>query len=207
MIDKLARGRPIAGLGRPSDAGRLFLALPGAGAIDAKLDVPATALIGARCSRASMPGHLASDRELAALRASWPDPAPAAHNLRTPQPLAPSRRDLTSRPHRLTPFPPPAPPFSADGSPANITVAAPAMSQGERVQRLLLTFPAFHDSLSYDPTAAFATGDQALNQQLSSALQQAVDDAGAPASSTHSVRHPGGVLALAGGVAAALLVL
>ncbi|KAL4424177.1 hypothetical protein ABPG75_001478 [Micractinium tetrahymenae] len=145
LLEKLARRRPVAGLGRPTNSSRLFLALPGSGAIDSKIDVPATALI--------------------------------------------------------------------DGAPTNISVAAPALSPGEHVQRVLLTFPAFSDSLSYDPTAAFATSDQALNQQLSGALQEAAtsNDMGAPTSGARSARGAcqlGGVLALAGGgAAAALLVL
>lgn len=37
--------RPVAGLGRFSSTNRLVLALPGAAGADAKLDVPATAVV------------------------------------------------------------------------------------------------------------------------------------------------------------------
>jgi hypothetical protein len=42
----VAQRRPVAGLGRRSHGQRLFVSLPGSGAVDAKLDVPTLALIG-----------------------------------------------------------------------------------------------------------------------------------------------------------------
>lgn len=46
LENKVAKRRPVAGLGRPGHTGRLFLALPGAGAVDSKVDVPTVALVG-----------------------------------------------------------------------------------------------------------------------------------------------------------------
>lgn len=47
LADKVGARRAIAGLGRRADERRLFLALPGSAALDAKLDVPTVALLGA----------------------------------------------------------------------------------------------------------------------------------------------------------------
>ena len=46
LEDKIASQRPVAGLGRRSHADRLFLSLPGTGLTDAKLDIPALAVVG-----------------------------------------------------------------------------------------------------------------------------------------------------------------
>ncbi|KAL4451678.1 hypothetical protein ABPG75_007340 [Micractinium tetrahymenae] len=54
LFDKVAKRRPVAGLGRPSSPGRLFLALPGAGAIDSKVDVPSSALIDGTATNISV---------------------------------------------------------------------------------------------------------------------------------------------------------
>ncbi|PSC75275.1 branched-chain alpha-keto acid dehydrogenase subunit E2 [Micractinium conductrix] len=99
--EKVAKSRPVSGLGRPSHADRLVVSLPGMGQLDAQIDVPAVALI--------------------------------------------------------------------DNIATNITVEAPAFNQGQGVQRLLLTFPSF-STLSYDPTTAFATSDQVVDEKLGEAV-------------------------------------
>ena len=43
---QVAKQRPMAGLGRPSHEDRIFVALPGLGSVDSKIDVPAVALVG-----------------------------------------------------------------------------------------------------------------------------------------------------------------
>lgn len=47
LRDKVAARRPVAGLGARHDDRRLYVALPGNGTVDAKLDVPSVALVGA----------------------------------------------------------------------------------------------------------------------------------------------------------------
>lgn len=46
LEDKVAMRRPVAGLGRRTTPHRIFVFLPGSGSVDAKLDVPTTAIIG-----------------------------------------------------------------------------------------------------------------------------------------------------------------
>lgn len=47
LRDKVAARRPVAGLGARHDDRRLYVALPGNGTVDAKLDVPSVAIVGA----------------------------------------------------------------------------------------------------------------------------------------------------------------
>lgn len=75
---------------------------------------------------------------------------------------------------------------------------APKFSQGEGVQRVRLSFPAFSD-LSYDPTSAFSTSDAALDEQLQSALGDA------PKSGAVAARAAAHAAALLGCLASAAL--
>lgn len=53
LRDKVAARRPVAGLGARQDDRRLYIALPGSGSVDAKLDVPSVAIIGGWCEECS----------------------------------------------------------------------------------------------------------------------------------------------------------
>ncbi|PSC75766.1 remodeling and spacing factor 1-like [Micractinium conductrix] len=128
--EKVAKQRPMAGLGRPSHEDRIFVALPGLGSVDSKIDVPAVALV--------------------------------------------------------------------DDAPTNITVYAPSFVKAQGVQRVLLTFPFFESSLTYDPTT-FAASDAVLAEELAAAL-------GVP-SSARAVQPGMGVSAVLAALAGAALLL
>ena len=139
LLDKVARQRPVAGLGARQDDRRLYLALPGSGSVDAKLDVPTVAVIGGRLLPVVRCWLASAGRRgggcprcgpcLLACRLSRETAAPGPLPVRTECCFA---------------LP------CADGANATIAVEAPSFNKGEGVQRVRLTFPAFSE-LIYDP--------------------------------------------------------